>query len=439
MKSIFFGFLFLTKIAFSATYFVDNVGGNDANSGISTSTPWKTLTKVQAKIFAPDDVVSFKCGGRFSGTTISGKGNITFNSYGTGARPVIDGQSTRICFELSSINVTFNGLKIVNGQPNNISLWRTTYITIESCNVDSSKGHFFHNANIYSGLGSHLTIRNSSISFGEQKSGGGNLGIYIDGTDNVLMEYDTLDGNLTNLRIGFGTTAYGDYRDTLSSDHTNHWTDGLIIRYCVCKNSVGGEIGDDGSYNAQFYYNVFESPKTFNWHDIIFLHSDGGGGYNMFTCIGAKYYNNTFILHQRSCFLEISPDYQVITDSITFKNNIFYYDSPKSPFIYHHWGTPLKTFVFENNLWYSTNSKHTWEINGKSTSTFSTWQRWGFDRNGFYTNPLFTNYATGDYSLKSGSPAINSGTFVGLTKDIHGNQVPQNSPDIGAFQHLKLE
>jgi len=169
----------------ATTYYVDNAGGNDDNSGTSVSNAWNSLSKVNSFGFNSGDIVSFKCGDRFSGTTITGKSNITFNSYGTGVRPVIDGESVRDCFDLDGqTNITFIGLKIVNGGGGdirqNINLWNTSHVTIESCNIDSSRGANIHNVGIYAGGGSsYLTIRNSTLSYGEQTSGAGNLGIYI--------------------------------------------------------------------------------------------------------------------------------------------------------------------------------------------------------------------------------------------------------------------
>ena len=174
------------------TYYVDNDGGNDNNSGTSESAAWNSLSKVNSFGFNSGDIVSFKCGERFSGTTISGKSNITFNSYGSGPRPVIDGQAARNCFAFEGqTNIIFDGLKIVNGGGGdirqNIGLWNTSHVTIESCNIDSSRGANIHNVGIYAGGGSsYLTVRNSTLSFGEQTSGAGNLGIYIDGCDNTL-------------------------------------------------------------------------------------------------------------------------------------------------------------------------------------------------------------------------------------------------------------
>jgi hypothetical protein len=84
--------------AHAATYYVDNcvVTGNDANNGTSSSTPWLTIAKVNSSTFSAGDSVLFRrtCTWReqlvvpSSGTT----GNpITFGAYGTGARPVING------------------------------------------------------------------------------------------------------------------------------------------------------------------------------------------------------------------------------------------------------------------------------------------------------------------------------------------------------------
>lgn len=53
------------------------------------------------------------------------------------------------------------------------------------------------------------------------------------------------------------------------------------------------------------------------------------------------------------------------------------------------------------------------------------------------SNPLFTNAANRDFTLQSGSPCINAGVDVGLTRDYAGNPVPVpigSAPDIGAYE-----
>ncbi len=87
----------LSASALATTYYVDSAGGVDGNNGTSTSTPWKTLTKVNNTTFQPGDFILFKAGGVWTGTTqLNPKGSGTTNNpividmYGTGSKPLID-------------------------------------------------------------------------------------------------------------------------------------------------------------------------------------------------------------------------------------------------------------------------------------------------------------------------------------------------------------
>jgi hypothetical protein len=51
----------------AATYYVDDVGGADGNSGTSAGAAWQTLTKVNSKTFLPGDQILFKAGGSWTG------------------------------------------------------------------------------------------------------------------------------------------------------------------------------------------------------------------------------------------------------------------------------------------------------------------------------------------------------------------------------------
>jgi len=50
-------------------------------------------------------------------------------------------------------------------------------------------------------------------------------------------------------------------------------------------------------------------------------------------------------------------------------------------------------------------------------------------------DPLFVNFATGDYRLQAGSPCINAGVDIGLTTDYAGNAIV-GLPDIGAYEYV---
>jgi hypothetical protein len=425
--TIFFCLIFFVNVASSATYYVDVIKGNDDNSGKYISSAWKTLHRVNDFSFKSGDIVSLKTDSRFMvSEPLVVKRNITFNSYGNGRRPIIDGGSHHMCVNLDDAeNIKFLNLKFVNGYPNNINLWNCNYITVESCNVDSSKGANIHNGNIYTGQGSHLIVRNTTLNYSEQTVGDGNLGIYLDGTENSLLECDTLIENFSNIRIGFGNAPVYDY------------TDNLIVRYCVVKYGKYDNIDDDGSRNAQFYYNIFETETGSGYHDNVYIFSDGSGKFNHYSAVGSQYYNNTFISHSKGCTFEVKKG--VVATNIILKNNIFY-NTNHSGWMFYSDNT-YGVWTFNNNLYYSTNKdyNHFWHINSNTIHDFIAWKTLGYDANSSCSNPLFSNYISEDYSLQHGSPAIKSGISVGLSNDIHGNPVPQNFPDIGAFQHFNTE
>ena len=92
--------LFFSTIASATDYYISS-SGNDSNNGLSSSTAWKTITKVNTifSTFKPGDRILFNRGDTFYGTinvTASGSaGNpITLGAYGTGANPIITGFTT---------------------------------------------------------------------------------------------------------------------------------------------------------------------------------------------------------------------------------------------------------------------------------------------------------------------------------------------------------
>lgn len=80
------------------TYYVSN-DGNDSNDGLSEQTAWATLEKVNSTTFEPGDSILLKRGNQWNGQLWpkgSGtEGNyITLGAYGTGNRPIINGNGT---------------------------------------------------------------------------------------------------------------------------------------------------------------------------------------------------------------------------------------------------------------------------------------------------------------------------------------------------------
>jgi parallel beta-helix repeat protein len=156
-------FLFLNLTAFGTTYYLSSTSGSDSNSGTSSSSPWKTLNKLNSfHNLQPGDYVLFKRGDTFYGSiTISNSGSagnpITFGAYGTGPKPIITGfttvsnwtniggnvwESTNTVSNLSTLNlVVINGVNTPVGRyPNNGFLHFQSHNSVYSITSSSLSG-----------------------------------------------------------------------------------------------------------------------------------------------------------------------------------------------------------------------------------------------------------------------------------------------------------
>jgi hypothetical protein len=402
---------------FADRYYVDPDGGFDGNSGKSETAAWQSLAKVNSPNppFKTNDTISFKCGTRITGQTlIPPSSYLLFNSYDSGARPVIDGESQIYCVDLSPSqtdqnprsHLKFVGIKFVNGTPDNITLWNCPYITIDSCNIDSSKGNNIQDCGIYAGYQcSNLKVTNSTISYGEQgtTTNQGNLGIYIDGCDNCLIEHDTLIGNFSNVRVAFG--------DDLGM------ANGLVVKYCILRNPKFDNVDDDGSYGAQFYYNLMESSNI-----NTYFFTDSQGANEAQATQNSEYYNNTFITTGTEASIHLNSVSTGVNNGMVFKNNNFYL-SNYGYFFDEQRNGQMGSWTFTNNQYFynwpeDTHNPHLWVKYPDTLSALAQWQALGYDANSHYGDPMFTNYGGADYSLQNISPAALAGVNVGLTNDI---------------------
>ena len=97
---ILIGLLFTASASWAATYYVDATFGNDAGDGLSPSTAWRTIAKVNVFNFTPGDIVLLKRGETWREAlklNVSGALNnpIIFDAYGTGPNPKLFGSDTK--------------------------------------------------------------------------------------------------------------------------------------------------------------------------------------------------------------------------------------------------------------------------------------------------------------------------------------------------------
>ena len=105
------------------TYYIDAAFGDDANRGTSPREAWKTLTKVNANVFAPGDRILFKSGSTWTGQLWpKGSGTATqpilVDKYGGDVKPVINAAGlaedaillkNQEYWEISNLEVTNTG------------------------------------------------------------------------------------------------------------------------------------------------------------------------------------------------------------------------------------------------------------------------------------------------------------------------------------------
>jgi len=138
------------------SYYINPLG-NDNNSGTSVKSPWKSLEKVNSKIFNPGDKILFKAGGVWNGQ-LSPKGSglpnnpIILGMYGKGAKPSVNGNG-------------ISGLKA-----GALLLLNQDYWEIENLDItnksDSSIGDTRYGILVRwhdYGTGQHIYIRNCNI------------------------------------------------------------------------------------------------------------------------------------------------------------------------------------------------------------------------------------------------------------------------------------
>ena len=93
-------FLVFSTIASATNYYICS-SGNDTNNGLSSSTPWATIAKVNASSFSAGDTIFFNRGDTWREQLIvpssgNSRANITFSAYGVGKKPIIMGSDLMV-------------------------------------------------------------------------------------------------------------------------------------------------------------------------------------------------------------------------------------------------------------------------------------------------------------------------------------------------------
>lgn len=94
----------------ATNYYIDALSGDDANTGISKKTAWKSLSRLNSVEFQPGDSILFKRGGKWTGNikpqgSGAPKQRIVIGAYGEGTAPVLDAKGKKQVNDLMSATI----------------------------------------------------------------------------------------------------------------------------------------------------------------------------------------------------------------------------------------------------------------------------------------------------------------------------------------------
>ena len=446
----------------SITCYHVKTGGNDALDGLTDATAWETIAKVNGSTFQPGDRILFNKGDTWIGRlNVPSSGSainpIIFGNYGTGANPIIDADEgeTR-CISVSGKSyITINGIDCENATDIGIGGDNTgSHIIVQNLTI-SDIGTGDVEASGIAGLGGYSNVNHCTITniahYGIALTGGNNIftyndvsytnasydgwgaGIYITGTDDGSeISYNTIHDNGG---VGLAGSTHGVYQDVGA-------TNTLIHHNIVTNSSKGAGIKIDGSMDVYCNYvtnslwaafevgfnaanavtiNIYNNITTENRQGVGQL-SQGAGAFTL------NIKNNTFYLDDNSTDsmdeIRLEDD---INASLVIENNIIYANADR-----HAYYMPTQSHaVINNNCIYGPTGLAIYY--NAAQRSWATWQSYGFDVNGVNADPLLVGGDPYDYSLDTGSTAINAGMNTGITTDYYGNPRVGNY-DIGAIE-----
>jgi hypothetical protein len=391
------------------TYFV-SAAGNDSNSGLSSSTPWKSLTKVNSIVLAPGDTVSFRRGDTWAGgvvTTQSGTSTapITLNGYGSGNAPTITGGKSGNCIRINGNYTTVDGLRGVSCGYAGISVTGDRNIVRNSSASNNAVGIKAGTGSDFGKYTSNTLTSNNVMNVKTQGSNcgtsqavnctddSGAFGVLINGNDNELSANTVSGSTAVSFDYGLDGGAFEIYNGNRNNIHHNVAVD----------NNAFSEIGrSSGTADGNtFRYNLIRSTCGANCSEAKGLIARGSG-----TSFGP-------------------------TNGTIFEFNTVYLNGPQSQAVVCHATCPSSTVIRANIL---VGVKNSLWINGSGWTERQNVLNGPINvpRNSTSTTApaAFVNAPT-DLHLTGRSPAIDRAGTGFSTLDLDGKAVPQNGDCAG--------
>jgi len=457
----------VTSYLQATTYYVSN-NGNDSNNGTSTSSPWRTISKVNSTNLNPGDMVLFRRGDSFNGRIVvdrSGNSSnwITYGAYGSGNKPRIDNNQQHdeaILGSNSSAYIIIENLHIREAKNENIDVdpgchnWiiQDCYLTengandsgsyqtgcIEVDGEDATKTFTIH----------HITIRNNEL-----KNYHGD-GLRIHAVEHLYVRNNDIgtvtDPHHNGDNLHFGSVRHVEVTGNVTTQQGTPGPKGCFVMhtgpafddYPACEDVyIADNVFDYGNFgidvagfditierNLIRYSGVEKNTHwagAFMWPGNTEKDSDN---------VIFRY--NVIIGAENGIKLTNSSDHKGNEQNYKIYNNTIYDCERYGVDI----DRPVPNSEFKNNIVWCPNASNQPYNNDQASHWDVDYNNIGPNdnspgSNGISTNPDFVNAGAGDFHLQSSSPCIDAGVDVGLNTDYDNSPVPQGSdPDMGAFE-----
>ena len=460
----------------AADYYIDPAG-DDSSSGTSPASPWQSLGKVNGTVFQPGDNVLFKRGGTWVGTlSPQGSGNgtsqITLGSYGTGAKPLINGNGNWAVITLSSQSYwTIDGFEVTNSATSDSS---RSGIRVDWSGSGTMRDIRILNNDVHDVRG----IRN--VNDGGRNNGGIFFWINEPGkADGVLIQGNTVrtiygQGIAFNAEaeyMGGGMNYANCSPNVIARGNTVISTsgDGILMlgtdNELVEHNEVGyvGQLSDNGNniaaawptrhINGLWQYNHVHHTKWLNANDSTAFDNDG-------FVSGATVFQYNYTHDNEGGFLmeytwggDAPGAMTIVRYNISWNENRILASNRNTARIYNNvfynpggtldvtW-TPNQSYIlFSNNLFVAAGRSAEFSRQLFMNNSFSGGMTRPVTIDGNLTqDPLFVSpNTTGNlegFILQSTSPVRNAGFIISGNsgKDFWGTTLPTTAPHRGASQ-----
>ncbi len=484
------------RAAGGTTYYVDSASGNDGNNGTDPSTPWQSLGKVNSWTFQAGDHILLKAGNTWTGQLApQGSGAsgspIVIDQYGSGNKPRIDGQGNATYgtvylhdqqyWEINNLELTdqgsTNAYKRAGVYVSAAANTTVNHIHIQNLLVHDVNGYKDSNSNgpaaetggiivvgddaasgAINGTFNDILIANNTVL--DVGTSGIWVGAALGGTNVPLATNVVIQNNLAYNIGANGIWTYGTH-GALVDHNTVHETNvynvgGVVSMWDFGSNgdifqhnevyhtgqSNDGEAFDcdGGVQNSIFQYNYSHDNLNgfMTWYDTngansgcivrynISQNDGSAGGRSIFentsNAHAAQVYNNTIYMASGNSTHIVGNAYANVASNALWNNNIIYNLGNGSFASNDAYGVG----AWSHNLFYGNHPSD--EPNDASKLT---------------SDPLFSNPGGAEtgrdtasaYQLRSGSPAIGSGTPISNNggQDFFGNAI-SNPPNRGAYE-----